>query len=68
LSTFYTHAARHGVDLGELLTTWGPGGRRGGGWKPFLHHISNGLPAPRRTIALKVPKKLPRVLTAPRGK
>jgi Phage integrase, N-terminal SAM-like domain/Transposase, Mutator family len=64
LSAFYTHAARHGVDLGELLTTWGPGGRRGGGWKPFLHHISKGLPAPRRTIALKVPRKPPRVLTA----
>lgn len=64
LSAFYTHAARHGVDLGELLTTWGPAGRRGGGWRPFLHHISKSRPAPRRTIALKVPKKLPRVLTA----
>ena len=63
LSAFYLHAARHGVDLGELLVTWGPAGRRGG-WKPFLHHISKGQPAARRTIALKTPRKLPRVLTA----
>ncbi|MFI8829215.1 site-specific integrase [Streptomyces sp. NPDC053431] len=28
VSTFYQHAARHGVDLGELLTTWQPAGRR----------------------------------------
>ena len=36
---FYQHAARHGVDVGELLTTWQPAGR-GAAWKPFLHHIS----------------------------
>ena len=32
VSAFYQHAARHGVDLGELLVTWqsaGPPGRRG---------------------------------------
>jgi integrase/recombinase XerD len=63
LSAFYLHAARHGVDLGELLVTWGPAGRRGG-WKPFLHHISKGQPVARRTIALKAPHKLPRVLSA----
>ena len=28
VSAFYQHAARHGVDLGELLTTWQPAGRR----------------------------------------
>jgi site-specific recombinase XerD len=62
LSAFYLHAARHGVDLGELLTTWQPGRGRGG-WKPFLHHISKSAPSPRRTIKLKVPRKLPRVLS-----
>lgn len=62
LSAFYQHAARHGVDLGELLVTWGPAGGRGG-WKPFLHHISKGGPVARRTIALKTSRKLPRVLT-----
>lgn len=25
----YQHTARHGVDLGELLRTWQPTGRRG---------------------------------------
>ena len=63
LSAFYQHAARHGVDLGELLVTWGPAGRRGGR-KPFLHHISKGQPIARRAIALKTSRKLPRVLTA----
>ncbi|WP_345581587.1 tyrosine-type recombinase/integrase, partial [Nonomuraea rosea] len=62
LSAFYQHASRHGVDLGELLITWGPAGQRGG-WKPFLHHISRDQPIARRTIALKTPRKLPRVLT-----
>jgi integrase/recombinase XerD len=56
LSAFYTHAARHGVDVGELLVTWQPTGRRSGGWKPFLHHISKSRPAPRRMITLKAPK------------
>jgi integrase len=45
-----------------LLTTLQPAGHRGG-WKSFLHHIDPGRSRPRRTIALKVPKKLPRVLT-----
>ena len=62
LSAFYAHQARHGVDVGDLLTTLQPAGQRGG-WKSFLHHIDPGRPRPRRTIALKVPKKLPRVLT-----
>jgi integrase/recombinase XerD len=36
LSSFYEFHARHGVDLGELLTTWQPAGRRGTAWRPFL--------------------------------
>ena len=62
LSAFYAHQVRHGVDVGDLLTTLKPSGSRGG-WKSFLHHIDPARPRPRRTIALKVPKKLPRVLT-----
>jgi integrase/recombinase XerD len=62
LSAFYTHQARRGVDVGELLTTMASPGRRGG-WKPFLHHISKGAAQPRRTIMLRTAKKLPRVLT-----
>ncbi|GAA2055253.1 tyrosine-type recombinase/integrase [Nocardiopsis rhodophaea] len=64
LSAFHEHAARNGVDLGELLITWQPTGRRPSSWKPFLHHVSAGRPVARRTIKLKAPKKLPRVLTA----
>ena len=62
LAAFYAHQVRHGVDVGELLTTWQLPSRRGGAWKPFLHHISK-KPQPRRTITVKAPKKLPRVLT-----
>jgi integrase/recombinase XerD len=43
VSAFYQHQARHGVDLGELLVAWRPGGR--GSFKPFLHHISKGRSA-----------------------
>jgi len=63
LSAFYQHAARNGVDLGELLVTWQPAGRRGTAWKPFLHHITKGQPQARRMVALKAVRKLPRVLT-----
>ncbi len=44
--SFYAHQARHGVDLGDLLTAWGAPGRSA--WKPFLHHISKGTPQKRR--------------------
>ena len=64
VSAFYQHAARHGVDLGELLTSWQPAGRRGTSWRPFLHHISKTQPAARRVIGLKVPRKHPRILSA----
>jgi Phage integrase family len=62
VGAFYTYAARDGVDVGGLLTSWQVGGGRGGR-KPFLHHISKSAPRSRRVIALKAPKKLPRVLT-----
>ena len=64
VSAFYQHAARHGVDLGELLTSWQPAGRRGTAWRPFLHHISKTQPAARRAVGLRVPRKHPRVLSA----
>jgi integrase/recombinase XerD len=62
LAAFYQHQARHGADVGELLTCWQLPGRRGG-WRPFLHHISKGVPQPRRVITLKAARRLPRVLT-----
>ena len=61
VSAFYGHQARNGAGVGDLLAAWRTGGR--GGWKPFLHHVSRGKPYRGRAIALKVPKKLPRILT-----
>jgi integrase/recombinase XerD len=61
VSAFYAHQARHGAEIGDLLAVWKTGGR--GGWKPFLHHISKGGPYRGRAIALKAPKKLPRILS-----
>jgi site-specific recombinase XerD len=62
VSAFYAHQARNGADVGDLLAVWRTGGR--GGWKPFLHHIGKNEPYRGRAIALKAPKKLPRVLAA----
>ena len=61
VSAFYAHQARNGAEVGDLLAAWKAGGR--GGWKPFLHHISEGKPYRGRAISLKAPKKLPRILT-----
>jgi integrase/recombinase XerD len=60
VSAFYAHQARNGTGAGDLLAVWRTGGR--GGWKPFLHHVSKSEPYRGRAIALKAPKKLPRVL------
>ena len=62
ISAFYEHQARSGTAAGDLLAAWRTGSR--GGWKPFLHHVSKGMPYRGREISLKVPKKLPRILTA----
>lgn len=61
LATFYEFHARHGVDLGELLTRWQPGGR-GGSWKPFLAHLGEGTTR-RRAIVLRTERRTPRVLS-----
>jgi integrase/recombinase XerD len=61
VSAFYAHQARNGAGVGDLLAAWKTGGR--GGWKPFLHHVSKGKPYHGRAISLKVPAKLPRILT-----
>jgi integrase/recombinase XerD len=60
VSAFYAHQARNGADVGDLLAVWRTGSR--GGWKPFLHHVAKNAPYRGRAIALKAPKKLPRVL------
>lgn len=63
VSAFYQHAARQGVDLGDLLITWQPAGRRGSAWRPFLHHIGKQAPARRAAIRLKQVRRHPRVLS-----
>ena len=61
VSAFYAHQARNGAQVGDLLAAWRAGGR--GGWKPFLHHVSKGRAYRGRAVTLKVPRKLPRILT-----
>ena len=60
LASFYEFHQRHGVDVGELLTRWRPGGR-GGSWKPFLAHLGS-RPERRRAVALRAERRLPREL------
>jgi len=61
VSSFYAYQARNGAEVGDLLAAWRAGGR--GGWKPFLHHLSKGGPYRGRVLAVKVPQRLPRILT-----
>jgi site-specific recombinase XerD len=61
VSSFYAHLARSDEGPGDLLAAWRTGGR--GGWKPFLHHVSKGRPYRGRVISLRVPEKLPRILS-----
>jgi integrase/recombinase XerD len=64
VSGLYTFHARHGVDLGDLVTELHPGRRRRSGWKPFLYHLSKGGPERRRTVKLRAPRKHPTILAA----
>ena len=61
VSACYAHQARSSAEAGDLLAAWRTGSR--GGWKPFLHHVSKSKPYRGRAVALKAPKRLPRVLT-----
>jgi integrase/recombinase XerD len=61
LASFYEFHQRHGVELGELLIRWRPGGR-GGSWQPFLAHLGT-RPERHRTIGLKAQRRPPRELS-----
>jgi integrase/recombinase XerD len=61
LASFYEFHQRHGVDVGDLLTRWRPGGR-GGSWKPFLAHLGS-RPEWHRAVSLRTGRRLPRELT-----
>ena len=64
VSGLYVFHARHGVDLGDLVTELQPVRARRTGWKPFLYHLAGGQPERRRTIKLKSPRAHPTILTA----
>ncbi|MFJ2574990.1 hypothetical protein ACIOYT_31815 [Streptomyces halstedii] len=64
VSGLYVFHARHGVDLGDLVTELQPVRARRTGWKPFLYHLADGEPERRRTIKLKTPRMHPTILTA----
>ena len=61
LASFYEFHQRHGVDVGDLLTRWRPGGR-GGSWQPFLAHLGS-RPERHRVIALRAEQQAPRALS-----
>jgi integrase len=59
---FYDHQARGGVGLAADLVAWRRVSR--GSYKPFLHHVSKAKAVPTRPIKLKVPRRVPRTLSA----
>jgi len=61
VSAFYEFHQRHGVDLGDLLTTWQRRGSGGGSWRPLLAHLGS-RPERTRRIRLRAEKHLPSTL------
>lgn len=62
LFSFYDYQARNGVSLAQSLVAWRRVNR--GGYRPFLHHVTKGMPAPTRPFRLRQARRLPRTLTA----
>jgi len=63
ISAFYEFHQRHGVDLGDLLTTWQRRGTRGGSWRPLLAHLG-ARPERARRIRLRAERRIPDILDA----
>lgn len=63
ISAFYEFHQRHGVDLGDLLTTWQRRGTRGGSWRPLLAHLGS-RPERSRRIRLRAERRIPDTLDA----
>jgi site-specific recombinase XerD len=61
ISAFYEFHQRHGVDLGDLLTTWQRRGSGGGTWRPLLVHLGS-RPERARRISLRELRRIPDVL------
>ncbi|MCV7214631.1 tyrosine-type recombinase/integrase [Mycobacterium crocinum] len=63
ISAFYEFHQRHGVDLGDLLTTWQRRGTRGGSWRPLLANLGD-RPERSRRIRLRAEQRIPETLDA----
>jgi integrase/recombinase XerD len=63
ISAFYEFHQRHGVDLGDLLTTWQRRGIRGGSWRPLLAHLG-ARPERSKRIRLRAERRIPDTLDA----
>jgi integrase/recombinase XerD len=61
ISAFYEFHQRHGVDLGDLLTTWQRHKGHGGSWRPLLAHLGSG-PERTRRIRLRDERRIPDTL------
>ncbi len=67
ISAFYEFHQRHGVDLGDLLTTWQRRKGHGGSWRPLLAHLGSGQNA-RRRIRLRAERRIPDTLDTRAGR
>jgi integrase/recombinase XerD len=63
ISAFYEFQQRHGVDLGDLLTTWQRRTAHGGSWRPLLAHLGS-RPERTRRIRLRAERRIPDMLDA----
>ena len=61
ISAFCEFHQRHGVDLGDLLTTWQRRGGGGGSWRPLLAHLGS-RPERTRRIRLRAEQHMPETL------
>ena len=61
ISAFYEFHQRHGVDLGDLLTTWQRRKTHGGSWRPLLAHLGS-RPERSRRIRLRPQRRIPDTL------
>jgi integrase len=63
ISAFYEFHQRHGVDLGDLLTTWQRRKAHGGSWRPLLAHLGS-RPERARRIRLRAERRIAETLDA----
>lgn len=66
LVSFYRHHERHGVQVGNLLSTLAPpaGRHEATSWRPLLAHVGGQRPQRRSEIKVKAVRSQPRILAA----